>query len=85
MEHLATPEAAAGLTPTCSIVIPTYHGRRLLEPCLAAIFRNLPIDPALACEVVVSDNGPDDRRRGQAAHWRTDHRRNHTQCCRAES
>lgn len=61
MEHLATPEAAAGLTPTCSIVIPTYHGRRLLEPCLAAIFRNLPIDPALACEVVVSDNGPDDR------------------------
>ena len=66
MEHLAASEAAPGLNlsadrPACSIVIPTYHGRRLLEPCLAALFRHLPRDPALACEVVVSDNGPDDR------------------------
>jgi GT2 family glycosyltransferase len=49
--------------PVCSVVIPTYHGRRLLEPCLESLFRHLPDDPSLACEVVVADNGPDDSTR----------------------
>lgn len=64
MEQLAGSEEARGLTrPACSIVIPTYHGRRLLEPCLASLFRNLPTAPGLACEVVVADNGPDESTR----------------------
>nr|WP_303652674.1 glycosyltransferase family 2 protein [Paludisphaera mucosa] len=53
----------AGPRPACSIVIPTYHGRSLLEPCLASVFRHLPRDPAFDCEVVVADNGPDDQTR----------------------
>ena len=69
MEHLAArDEEAGGLTrPTCSIVIPTYHGRKLLEPCLASLFRNLPRDPRLSCEVVVADNGPGDETRSWLA------------------
>ncbi|AMV39985.1 glycosyltransferase family 2 protein [Planctomyces sp. SH-PL62] len=64
MEPLAPDEASGGLSrPVCSIVIPTYHGRRLLEPCLESLFRHLPRDPALACEVVVSDNGPGEETR----------------------
>jgi len=61
VEQLADPEEDRTLNrPLCSIVVPTYHGRRLLEFSLAAVFRHLPDDPALACEVVVVDNGPDD-------------------------
>lgn len=69
MEQLAGPEEARGLTrPDCSIVIPTYHGRRLLETCLASLFRHLPEGPAIACEVVVADNGPDDSTRDWLSH-----------------
>jgi len=66
LEPLATAEGPRGLTrPACSIVIPTYHGRALLGPCLASLFRHLPADPELACEVVVADNGPGD----ETARW----------------
>jgi GT2 family glycosyltransferase len=52
--------------PECSIVIPTYNGRALLETCLASLARNMPGD--LAVEVIVSDDGSTD---GTAA-WLAD-------------
>lgn len=51
----ADPEAS-GPTPICSIVIPSYNGRRLLERCLASIDRHRP--PGI--EVVVADDGSTD-------------------------
>ncbi|APW59058.1 glycosyltransferase family 2 protein [Paludisphaera borealis] len=70
MESLSNGEKAGSVTPAgpfldvdhddrplCSVVIPTYNGRALLETCLASIYRHLPCDPALPCEVVVVDNG----------------------------
>ena len=44
--------------PVCSVVIPTYNGRALLEICLASIQRHLPRD--LAVEVVVADDASTD-------------------------
>ncbi|MFO0952733.1 MAG: glycosyltransferase family 2 protein [Isosphaeraceae bacterium] len=44
--------------PVCSVVIPTYNGRHLLEICLASVERHLPA--ALDVEVVVSDDGSTD-------------------------
>lgn len=46
--------------PVCSVVIPTYNGRKLLETCLPSLLRNLPRDPAITCEVIVVDNGSSD-------------------------
>jgi GT2 family glycosyltransferase len=44
--------------PFCSVVIPTYNGRGLLETCLASIARCRPEWPPL--EVIVADDGSDD-------------------------
>lgn len=49
-----------GRRPVCSVVIPTYNGRKLLDTCLASILRNLPSDPALASEALVVDDGSTD-------------------------
>lgn len=46
--------------PVCSIVIPSYNGRALLERCLAAIERHRPADPRMAIEVVVADDASTD-------------------------
>jgi O-antigen biosynthesis protein len=74
-DHVERVEAAiqsAGLTgrpdpvgrsdhpPLCSVVIPTYNGRGLLERCLASIARHRPADPDRSIEVVVSDDGSSD-------------------------
>ncbi|QEH37863.1 N-acetylglucosaminyl-diphospho-decaprenol L-rhamnosyltransferase [Aquisphaera giovannonii] len=47
-------------TPLCSIVIPTFNGRELLETCLASIHRHLPPDRARDVEVIVSDDASTD-------------------------
>ena len=49
-----TPEGR----PACSIVIPSYNGRRLLETCLASIDRCRPA--AAAIEVIVADDASTD-------------------------
>jgi len=46
--------------PICSIVIPSYNGRALLERCLAAVFRHRPIAPRMPIEVIVADDGSTD-------------------------
>jgi GT2 family glycosyltransferase len=44
--------------PACSVVIPTYNGRRLLEDCLASIARCRPRD--IPIEVIVADDASTD-------------------------
>lgn len=44
--------------PLCSVVIPSYNGRRLLETCLASIALCRPA--ALAIEVIVADDASSD-------------------------
>ena len=44
----------------CSIVIPSYNGRALLEVCLNSVFAHLPEDRAGYAEVVVVDDGSTD-------------------------
>ncbi len=44
--------------PALSVVIPTYNGRRLLETCLASVWRHRP--PGVPIEVVVSDDASTD-------------------------
>lgn len=51
--------------PDCSIVIPTYNGRALLETCLESIERHRPKD--LEIEVIVSDDASTD----DTADWLT--------------
>jgi O-antigen biosynthesis protein len=46
--------------PLCSIVIPTYNRRDLLETCLASVFRHLPHNHLWPVEIIVVDNGSDD-------------------------
>lgn len=46
------------LLPVCSIVIPTYNGRALLETCLDSIARHRPSDVAI--EVIVADDASTD-------------------------
>jgi GT2 family glycosyltransferase len=48
------------LAPLCSVVIPTYNGRGLLERCLASIREHRPAHPAITLEVVVSDDASTD-------------------------
>jgi GT2 family glycosyltransferase len=44
--------------PPCSVVIPTYNGRHLLETCLASIERHRP--ESIALEVIVADDASTD-------------------------
>ncbi len=46
--------------PLCSVVIPSFNGRHLLSRCLASIECHRPADPALAIEVLVSDDASTD-------------------------
>jgi O-antigen biosynthesis protein len=54
-----------GARPICSVVIPSYNGRALLERCLASIARQRPRDPALPIEVIVVDDASTD----ETAQW----------------
>lgn len=49
-----------GPGPLCSVVIPTYNGRNLLERCLKSVARHRPADPALSIEVIVADDASTD-------------------------
>ena len=53
--------AGALSRPICSIVIPTYNGRALLETCLASVARNRP-EPLPVEVIVVDDASTDDTR-----------------------
>jgi GT2 family glycosyltransferase len=44
--------------PTYSVVIPSYNGRRLLEPCLASVARHRPESPEV--EIIVADDASTD-------------------------
>ena len=44
--------------PACSVVIPSYNGRSLLETCLASIARHRPSDVPI--EVIVADDASSD-------------------------
>ncbi|MGE3818544.1 MAG: glycosyltransferase family 2 protein [Isosphaeraceae bacterium] len=46
------------IRPTCSVVIPSYNGRALLESCLASVDRHRP--RSVPIEVIVSDDGSTD-------------------------
>ncbi len=46
------------MRPACSIVIPTYNGRHLLETCLASIDRHRPA--SISIEVIVADDASTD-------------------------
>ncbi len=48
------------LRALCSIVIPTYNGRGLLELCLASIARHRPADGGPSIEVIVADDASTD-------------------------
>ncbi len=46
--------------PLCSVVIPTYNGRRWLETCLASIARHRPNATGCRIEVIVADDASTD-------------------------
>lgn len=46
--------------PLCTILIPSYQGRALLEGCLASIQRHAPRRPGPTIEVIVVDDGSTD-------------------------
>src|SRR4051812_18763447 len=46
--------------PVCSVVIPTYNGRHLLETCLASITRHRPGEGGPSIEVIVADDASQD-------------------------
>ena len=50
--------------PRCSVVIPTYNGRTLLETCLASVKKHRPDDLEV---IVVDDGSTDDTRQWLAA------------------
>jgi GT2 family glycosyltransferase len=56
----AAAHGIAAPLPACSVVIPTFNGRALLERCLGSLVRHRPADPRLAIEVVVADDGSSD-------------------------
>jgi glycosyltransferase involved in cell wall biosynthesis len=51
------------MAPVCSVVIPSYNGRRLLTTCLASIERHRPEDVPI--EVIVADDASTD----ETASW----------------
>lgn len=54
----AAPGAGATSRPVCSIVVPSYNGRRLLEICLASVARHAP--GSIPLEVIVADDASTD-------------------------
>jgi O-antigen biosynthesis protein len=57
---LADPAADAERAPLCSIVIPTYNGRELLDRCLTSIARHRPAAGGPSIEIIVADDGSTD-------------------------
>jgi GT2 family glycosyltransferase len=55
--HKAEPLSAG---PLCSVVIPTYNGRALLQTCLDGVFRHLPHDVSWSTEIIVVDDASTD-------------------------
>jgi GT2 family glycosyltransferase len=47
---------AAVAGPLCSIVIPSYNGRSLLETCLKSVFLHLPSEGSWSTEIIVVDD-----------------------------
>ena len=66
------PQAYIKPAPLCSVVIPTYNGRALLERCLESIARHRPSDPALSIEVIVADDASTDGTAQWLAHAHPD-------------
>jgi GT2 family glycosyltransferase len=60
LSELRRAGASSESVPLCSVVIPTYNGRELLERCLASLVRRRPADPAITFEIVVSDDASTD-------------------------
>ena len=60
LSELRRAAASAETAPLCSVVIPTFNGRDLLERCLASLARRRPADPGITFEIVVSDDGSTD-------------------------
>ncbi len=56
--------------PICSVVIPSYNGRALLEPCLASLARHRPV--TVPIEVIVVDDGSTDGTLAWLAHAHPD-------------
>lgn len=55
--------------PACSVVIPSYNGRHLLEFCLASVARHRPDPAELPVEVIVADDASTD----DTAAWLAEH------------
>jgi O-antigen biosynthesis protein len=60
LSELRGAGASSETLPLCSVVIPTYNGRELLERCLASLARRRPADPGITFEIVVSDDASTD-------------------------
>ena len=58
--------------PLCSVVIPTYNGRALLERCLESVARHRPADPRVSVEVIVADDASTDGTASWLAHAHPD-------------
>ncbi len=54
------PSRGPELAPLCSIVIPTYNGRALLETCLRSVFHHLPGGRTWWTEIIVADDASSD-------------------------
>jgi O-antigen biosynthesis protein len=65
-------QASIRPAPLCSVVIPTYNGRALLERCLESIARHRPSDPAHSIEVIVADDASTDGTAQWLAHAHPD-------------
>ena len=55
-----SPDEQTNRSPLCSVVVPTFNGRGLLERCLASVARHQPADAERSIEIVVSDDGSSD-------------------------
>lgn len=53
-----TPQPESLPRPACSVVIPSYNGRKLLGPCLASIARHRPA--GMPIEIIVADDASAD-------------------------
>jgi O-antigen biosynthesis protein len=73
-EDAVTPPNHAYIKPAslCSVVIPTYNGRALLERCLESIAQHRPSNLAHSIEVIVADDASTDGTAQWLAHAHPD-------------